>query len=202
MARSRYARAASASSHRSARRFSCRHRRRGRRRRGRKDRAGGPPAGRRRALRHGRPLRRRGGYFLSTASAAGLLTAIGSAPYSVSKHAAVAFAEWLSITYGDRGVRVSCLCPMGVDTALLSAGLAQNGAARLGSQVIVSTSEVLQPEQVAEAALEGLRAERFLILPHAEAHEYELGRVADRDAWIAAMRRLQAHHLRELESVA
>lgn len=68
--------------------------------------------------------------------------------------------------------------------------------------MIVSTSEVLQPEQVAKAALEGLRAERFLILPHAEAHEYELGRVADRDAWIAAMRRLQAHHLRELESVA
>jgi NAD(P)-dependent dehydrogenase (short-subunit alcohol dehydrogenase family) len=147
-------------------------------------------------------IERGGGYFLSTASAAGLLTAIGSAPYTVSKHAAVGFAEWLSITYGDRGVKVSCLCPMGVDTPLLSEGLAQRGPARLGSQVIVSTSTVLQPEQVAEAAIEGLRAERFLILPHPEAYEYELGRVADRDAWLATMRRLQAHHLRELESVA
>jgi NAD(P)-dependent dehydrogenase (short-subunit alcohol dehydrogenase family) len=145
---------------------------------------------------------RGGGYFLSTASAAGLLTAIGSAPYTVSKHAAVAFAEWLAITYGDRGVKVSCLCPMGVDTPLLNDGLAQHGPARLGSQVIVSTSTVLQPEQVAEAAIEGLRAERFLILPHPEASEYELGRVADRDAWLKTMRRVQAHHLRELESVA
>jgi NAD(P)-dependent dehydrogenase (short-subunit alcohol dehydrogenase family) len=145
---------------------------------------------------------RGGGYFLSTASAAGLLTAIGSAPYTVSKHAAVAFAEWLAITYGDRGVRVSCLCPMGVDTPLLNDGLAKSGPERLGSQVIVSTSAVLQPEQVADAALEGLRAERFLILPHPEAYEYELGRVADRDAWLATMRRVQAHHLRELESVA
>jgi NAD(P)-dependent dehydrogenase (short-subunit alcohol dehydrogenase family) len=142
------------------------------------------------------------GYFLSTASAAGLLTAIGSAPYSVSKHAAVAFAEWLAITYGDRGVRVSCLCPMGVDTPLLNDGLAKSGPERLGSQVIVSTAAVLQPEQVADAALEGLRAERFLILPHPEAYEYELGRVSDRDAWLATMRRVQAHHLRELESVA
>ena len=146
-------------------------------------------------------IERGGGYFLSTASAAGLLTAIGSAPYTVSKHAAVGFAEWLSITYGDRGVKVSCLCPMGVDTPLLSDGLAQPGAAQLGSRVIVSTSEVLQPEQVAEAAIKGLRSERFLILPHPEAHEYELGKVADRDAWLAAMRRLQAHHLRELQSV-
>jgi NAD(P)-dependent dehydrogenase (short-subunit alcohol dehydrogenase family) len=147
-------------------------------------------------------IERGNGYFLSTASAAGLLTAIGSAPYTVSKHAAVGFAEWLSITYGDRGVKVSCLCPMGVDTPLLSDGLAQPGTARLGSRVIVSTSEVLQPEQVAEAAIEGLRSERFLILPHPEAHDYELGKVADRDAWLAAMRRLQAHHLHELENVA
>jgi NAD(P)-dependent dehydrogenase (short-subunit alcohol dehydrogenase family) len=147
-------------------------------------------------------IERGDGYFLSTASAAGLLTAIGSAPYTVSKHAAVGFAEWLSITYGDRGVKVSCLCPMGVDTPLLNEGLAQLGPARLGSQVIVSTSTVLPAEQVAEAAVEGLRTERFLILPHPEAYEYELGRVADRDAWLTRMRRLQAHHLRELESAA
>jgi NAD(P)-dependent dehydrogenase (short-subunit alcohol dehydrogenase family) len=142
------------------------------------------------------------GYFLSTASAAGLLTAIGSAPYAVTKHAAVAFAEWLAITYGDRGVRVSCLCPMAVDTPLLNEGLELSGPERLATKVIVSTATVIQPDEVADAAVEGLRDERFLILPHAEVADYLRGKATDPDAWVASMRRLQAYHLRELEEIA
>jgi NAD(P)-dependent dehydrogenase (short-subunit alcohol dehydrogenase family) len=141
------------------------------------------------------------GYFLSTASAAGLLTAIGSAPYTVTKSAAVAFAEWLAITYGKAGVRVSCLCPMGVDTPMLQEALAQRGRDRLGGQVILGSGPVLQPEAVAEALVEGLRAERFLILPHPQVDEYERQKVADREGWLEGMRRLQAHHLSELEEV-
>jgi hypothetical protein len=91
---------------------------------------------------------------------------------------------------------------MGVDTPLLNDALERQGRERLGSQVIVSTSAVLAPEEVADAVVEGLRAERFLILPHPEVHDYELRRAADRDGWLAGMRRLQAHHLRELEGVA
>ena len=84
------------------------------------------------------------GYFLSTASAAGLLTLVGSAPYSVTKHAAVAFAEWLAITYGDRGVRVSCLCPMGVDTPLMDAGLALPGEPGAGLRITAASGRVLR----------------------------------------------------------
>ncbi|MEA2177847.1 MAG: hypothetical protein QOG77_1144 [Solirubrobacteraceae bacterium] len=130
-------------------------------------------------------LERGSGWFLATASAAGLLTQIGSAPYAVTKHAAVAFAEWLSITYGARGIGVSCLCPMGVDTPLL------HGAPALGSAVVRAAGEVLSPEQVADAVLEGLRDERFLILPHPEVAELARRRTDDHDRWLAGMRRLQ-----------
>jgi NAD(P)-dependent dehydrogenase (short-subunit alcohol dehydrogenase family) len=142
------------------------------------------------------------GYFLSTASAAGLLTAIGSGPYTATKHAAVAFAEWLAITYGDRGVKVACLCPMGVDTRLLHEQLAVTGRDRLGGRVIVSTGQVLQPEDVAEAVVDGLRDERFLILPHPEVDAFVRAKVADRDGWVATMRRVQAHHLKAIEAAA
>jgi NAD(P)-dependent dehydrogenase (short-subunit alcohol dehydrogenase family) len=138
-------------------------------------------------------LERGEGYFLSTASAAGLLTQIGSAPYSVSKHAAVAFAEWLAVTYGDRGVRVSCLCPMGVDTPLLREGFgAGGGEDALAARVVAAAGEVMGPDDVAEVVVEGLRDERFLILSHADVLEFFRRKAADYDRWIAGMRRLQA----------
>ena len=144
-------------------------------------------------------LERGEGYFLSTASAAGLLTAIGSGPYTVSKHAAVGFAEWLAIAYGDRGIKVSCLCPMGVDTPLLHRELDLPAPERLGGQAILAASPLLKPDDVAEAVVEGLRAEYFLILPHRDVAEREQGKVADRDAWLARMREFQSHTLSTLE---
>jgi len=137
-------------------------------------------------------LARGDGYFLSTASAAGLLTQIGSAPYAVTKHAAVAFAEWLSVTYGDQGLKVSCLCPMGVDTPLLQEGLAKPGGDEaLGAKVVQAAGELLQPEQVADAVVETLREERFLVLPHPEVLTFFRRKADDYDRWLAGMRRLQ-----------
>jgi NAD(P)-dependent dehydrogenase (short-subunit alcohol dehydrogenase family) len=138
-------------------------------------------------------LERGEGYFLSTASAAGLLTQIGSAPYSVTKHAAVALAEWLAVTYGSQGIRVSCLCPMGVDTAMLNAGLDAGEREGLGARVVAATGNVLQPEDVADTVVEALREERFLILPHPEVLEFFRRKGSDYDRWIAGMQRLQAH---------
>jgi NAD(P)-dependent dehydrogenase (short-subunit alcohol dehydrogenase family) len=125
------------------------------------------------------------GYILTTASAAGILAQIGDAPYSVTKHAAVALAEWLSITYGDEGIGVSCLCPQGVNTDMLrSAAQGESGA-------VVLAQGTLEPGDVAEAVVAGLRAEQFLILPHPEVHDYELRRATDRDRWLGGMRKLQ-----------
>jgi NAD(P)-dependent dehydrogenase (short-subunit alcohol dehydrogenase family) len=135
-------------------------------------------------------LERGSGYFLTTASAAGIASQIGSATYAVSKHAAVAFAEWLSITYGARGVRVSCLCPMGVNTPLLTDGL--GGEDSLGFRVVTAASTVLEPDEVADAVVAGLSGERFLILPHPEVLEFFQRKAADYDRWLAGMRRLQA----------
>lgn len=135
-------------------------------------------------------LERGEGYFCSTASAAGLLAQIGSVPYSVTKHAALAFAEWLSITYGDRGVRVSCLCPQGVNTALLRAGDAPG--AGISSSVVRAAGVVLEPEQVAEVTLAAIHAETFLVLPHPEVAQYAQARAAKPERWLAAMRGLQA----------
>jgi NAD(P)-dependent dehydrogenase (short-subunit alcohol dehydrogenase family) len=132
-------------------------------------------------------LERGGGYLLSTASAAGLLSQPGDAPYSVTKHAAVALAEWLAITYGDRGIKVSCVCPMAVDTAMLRGG----GAGPSEAQA-AAVAGVLAPEQVAEAVVAGVREERFLILPHPDVGTFEQRRAADRDRWLAGMRRLSA----------
>src|SRR5687768_12312861 len=105
-------------------------------------------------------LERGSGYLLSTASAAGLLNQIGSAPYGVTKHAAVALAEWLAITYGDQGIKVSCLCPQGVRTNMLMAGA---DAGDVGAQVVLAAADTLEPENVADVVVEGLRDERFLI---------------------------------------
>jgi len=138
-------------------------------------------------------LERGHGYFLSTASAAGLLTQIGSAPYAVTKHAAVAFAEWLSITYGDRGLKVSCLCPMGVNTNLLNAGReAPRGTlAAAAANAVVTAGAVLEPDDVADLVVEAIDAEQFLILPHPEVLDYYRHKGADYDRWIQGMRRLQ-----------
>ena len=132
-------------------------------------------------------LARGEGYLLNTASAAGLLTNIGALPYSVTKHAAVAFAEWISITYGDRGIKVSCLCPQGVDTPMLRGSLDQGGG-----QAVLRGGAMKQPEEVADAVVEGLRAESFLILPHPDVAEYFQRKATDYDRWLRGMRRLQA----------
>jgi NAD(P)-dependent dehydrogenase (short-subunit alcohol dehydrogenase family) len=122
------------------------------------------------------------GYFLSTASAAGLLTNLKAAQYSVTKHAAVSFAEWLAITYGDRGIKVSCLCPMGVKTPLLDS--ADEFHALLDPLA-------LEPDEVAEAVVVGLADERFLILPHSEVETFFQNKANDYDRWLGGMRKLQ-----------
>lgn len=139
-------------------------------------------------------LARGDGYFLATASAAGLLSQIGSAPYAVTKHAAVAFAEWLALTYGDRGVRVSCLCPQGVRTPMLLDGIGSAGAA-----AVTSSGDVLEPEEVAAAVVAGLHAEQFLILPHPEVLRYYRRKAEDYDRWITGMQRLQARLLEQTD---
>jgi len=131
-------------------------------------------------------LARGEGYLLTTASAAGLLTNLGDAPYSVTKHAAVALAEWLAITYGDAGIKVSCLCPQGVRTPLLLSAVASTSGA-----VVLAGGKVLEPEDVAEAVVAGLRDERFLILPHPEVLAYLQAKATDYDRWLSGMRRLQ-----------
>ncbi len=128
-------------------------------------------------------LARGAGYLLQTASAAGLLTQVGSAPYSVTKHAALAFAEWLAVTYAKAGVKVSCLCPQGVRTTMLAQTPGGIGA--------LLREHALEPEAVAEAVVAGLAAERFLILPHPEVADYFRRKADDYDRWLRGMRRLQ-----------
>src|SRR5712691_8209827 len=143
-------------------------------------------------------LARGEGYLVCTASAAGLLTQLGSAPYAVTKHAVVALAEWLSITYGDQGIAVSCLCPQAVSTNLGATSRRQVGAdtpttwseASAGPQAAVDG--VLTADQVAACVIEAMAGERFLILPHPEVATYEQRRAQDRDRWLRGMRRLQA----------
>ena len=135
------------------------------------------------------------GYFLTTASAAGLLTQIGSAPYAVTKHAAVAFAEWLSITYGDQGLRVSCLCPMGVRTKLFDEGLAMANGGGIGLQIVKDSGRMMEADEVAEFVVEGLADERFFILPHAEVKTFVERKASDPERWMEGMRRLQAQYV-------
>ncbi|MBN9619619.1 MAG: SDR family oxidoreductase [Actinobacteria bacterium] len=132
-------------------------------------------------------LERGGGWLLNTASAAGLLTSPGDAPYAVTKHGAVAFAEWLSVTYGGRGIGVSVLCPMGVATPLLMDPLA---AGEAGAQAVAASGEILSVAQVADAVVTGLAQERFLILPHPQVGTFWAQKASDPDRWLAGVRRL------------
>ncbi|MET8571425.1 SDR family oxidoreductase [Streptomyces sp. NPDC004783] len=128
-------------------------------------------------------LERGGGRFVSTVSAAGLLTMIGAAPYSVTKHGALAFAEWLSLTYRHRGIKVHAVCPQGVRTNMLTA----SGTA--GELVLAPTA--IAPEDVADALVAGIAEDRFLILPHSQVAAYHQARAADPDRWLRGMNRLQ-----------
>jgi len=130
-------------------------------------------------------LERNEGYLLGTVSAAGLLNHVLAAPYGVTKAAALSLFEWLAIAHGDAGIRVSCLCPQGVKTDMLAAERRQLGTSFL-------TDTALEPAAVADAVVEGIRAERFLILPHAEVAEYFQRKATDYDRWLRGMRRLRA----------
>lgn len=146
---------------------------------------------------------RDGGHLMITASAAGLLTNLGDAPYSATKHAAVGLAEWLAITYGGSGIGVSCLCPQGVRTAMLFGpeadplpgrpGRDRVAESMLGSLAarVVHDQRILEPDEVAEIAVGALRDGSFLILPHEEVAGYEQFRAADHGRWIRGMRKLQ-----------
>jgi NAD(P)-dependent dehydrogenase (short-subunit alcohol dehydrogenase family) len=140
-------------------------------------------------------LERGDGYLLHTASAAGLLTQVGDLPYSVTKHAVVALAEWLAITYGDAGIKVSCLCPQGVNTAMLAGGQPRAPQAAVGAgRGILAAEGVLEPEAVADAVVDALHEERFLVLPHPEVADYFRRKASDYDRWLNGMRRLRARH--------
>jgi len=128
-------------------------------------------------------LNRGEGYILNTASAAGLLTQIGSAPYAVTKHAAVAYAEWLAVTYGDRGIKVSALCPQAVRTAM---------TANTEGGGVAGVDGMMEPEELCDTVIETLDAETFLVLPHKEVLTYMQRKTADYDRWIKGMMRLQA----------
>jgi NAD(P)-dependent dehydrogenase (short-subunit alcohol dehydrogenase family) len=130
-------------------------------------------------------LERRSGYLIHTASAAGLLNQLGSAPYAVTKSAVVAFAEWLAITYGDRGLKVSVLAPQAVRTKMTE----NMGSGPLS---VAAVDGMMEPEEVAGIVLEGIAAERFLILPHPDVADYIVRKATDYDRWLAGMRRLQA----------
>jgi NAD(P)-dependent dehydrogenase (short-subunit alcohol dehydrogenase family) len=123
---------------------------------------------------------RGGGYLLNTASAAGLLSQIGSVTYAVTKHAAVALAEWISITHGHEGIKVSVLCPQAVRTPMTAGN----------EQGVASVDGMMEPEQVADAVIEALDQERFLVLPHPEVADYIKRKTADYDRWLKGMRRL------------
>ena len=131
-------------------------------------------------------LERGDGYLCSTASAAGLLAQLGAIGYTVTKHAAVAVAEWLSMTYGDRGIKVSCLCPQYVRTPMVTEG-------ELPVDKLEQVATILEPEQVADAVVEAIREERLLILPHPEVGTYMSHRGDDHERWLRGMRRLQGY---------
>lgn len=127
---------------------------------------------------------RGGGYFLNTASAAGLLSQVGSAPYSVTKHAAVGFAEWLAFSYADQGIKVSLLCPQAVRTAMT----------RGHEDHVASIDGMLEPEAVAQACVDAVRQETFLVLPHPEVLQYMRNKTDNYDRWLGGMRKLNRRY--------
>ena len=129
-------------------------------------------------------LEKGAGYFLVTASAAGLLTHPTAAPYVVSKHAAVAFAEWLSIAYFDQGIKISCLCPQGVKTDLIRSAD--------GEPENFLMAEAITAEACADAVVKGLESEKFLILPHAEVAQYIVNKAENYDRWLHSLRKIRA----------
>lgn len=131
-----------------------------------------------------RMIERGGGYLLNTASAAGLLSQIGSAPYAVTKHAAVALAEWMAITYGDQGIKVSVLCPQAVRTAMTAGN--PDGVAGIDGMI--------EPDVVAKACIQTIEDESFLVLPHPEVLEYMRNKTANYDKWIGGMRKLNRRY--------
>lgn len=124
------------------------------------------------------------GAMVVTASAAGLLMMMQSAPYTVTKHASVAIAEWLAVNFGGNGVQFHCLCPQGVRTPMVTGGDAR------GEAELKASGEILEPSVVADEVVSAIRANRFLILPHPQVAQYEQAKVADRDRWLSGMRRL------------
>ncbi|MEV6327280.1 SDR family oxidoreductase [Streptomyces sp. NPDC051909] len=128
-------------------------------------------------------LERGEGRFVSTVSAAGLLTMVGAAPYSVSKHGAYAFAEWLSLTYRHRGLKVHAICPQGVRTDMLTA------AGSAGELVLAPTA--IEPEDVADALFDAMAEDRFLVLPHPEVGAYYRARAGDPERWLGNMNHIQ-----------
>lgn len=141
------------------------------------------------ATRHVLPsmIQRGAGYLIHTASAAGLLTNLGAAPYAVTKHAVVSLAEWLSITHSHQGIRVSCLCPQFVATNMLDEFLDIPGGSQLVGDTAIETSEVGQ------AVMDAIESESFLILPHPEVEEYFRRKGDDYDRWLGGMRKLQGY---------
>ncbi len=131
-----------------------------------------------------RMIERGGGYLLNTASAAGVLSQIGSAPYAVTKHAAVGLAEWLAITYGDQGIKVSVLCPQAVRTAMTAGH----------EDAVASIDGMLEPEAVADACVRAIEAEQFLVLPHPQVLTYMRRKTEDYDRWIRGMQRLNRQY--------
>lgn len=125
------------------------------------------------------------GAFVVTASAAGLLMMMQSAAYTATKHASVAIAEWLAVNYGGTGVQFHCLCPQGVRTPMVQSDTS-------GQAELTASGNIIEPEQVADAVVEAIRQNKFLVLPHPEVHDYEKMKVEDRDRWLAGMRRLLA----------
>ena len=142
-----------------------------------------------------RMVERGGGYFLNTSSAAGLLNQIGGAAYGVTKHAAVGFGEWLALTYADRGIGVSLLCPQAVRTAMTTGEAAESSS----SVAAASGDGMMEPDELAAIVVEGLREERFLILTHPEVLNYMQRKAGDYDRWIKGMNRLQQKILASLE---
>lgn len=132
---------------------------------------------------------RGGGYLLNTASAAGLLNQVGAAPYGVTKHAAVSLAEWISMTHGDEGIKVSVLCPQAVRSEMTK-GLEDH---------VASIDGMLEPEPVADACVDAIRAETFLVLPHKTVADYIKFKASDYDKWLGGMRRLNRKYA-ELEA--